>query len=46
MPSTETYRTALIALPAADWEPYLRAHANLPGPRGNLELASLDSSDN
>ena len=27
-------------LPAADWEPYLLAHSNLPGPRGNLELAS------
>ena len=24
----------------ADWEPYLLAHANLPGPRGNLELAA------
>ena len=22
-----------------EWEPYLRAHSNLPGPRGNLELA-------
>ena len=40
MPSTETYRAALTALPAADWEPYLLAHSNLPGPRGNLELAA------
>ena len=39
MPSIETYRAALRDLPAADWEPYLLAHANLPGPRGNLELA-------
>jgi hypothetical protein len=23
----------------ADWEPYLRQESNLPGPRGNLELA-------
>ena len=27
------------ALPATDWEPYLLADSNLPGPRGNLELA-------
>ena len=33
------YRAALTALPAADWESYLLAHSNLPGPRGNLELA-------
>jgi hypothetical protein len=39
--SIETYRAALAALPAADWEPYLLAHANLPGPRGNLELAAV-----
>ena len=39
MTSIATYRVALAALPAADWEPYLLAHSNLPGPRGNLELA-------
>jgi hypothetical protein len=39
MSSIETYRAALAALSAADWEPYLLAHSNLPGPRGNLELA-------
>ena len=39
MTKTDDYRVALTALPAADWEPYLLAHANLPGPRGNLELA-------
>ena len=39
MSSIETYRAALTTLPAADWEPYLLAHSNLPGPRGNLELA-------
>ena len=39
MTSPSTYRAALIALPAADWEPYLLVHSNLPGPRGNLELA-------
>lgn len=32
------YREALRQLPDRDWEPYLRAHSNLPGPRGNLEL--------
>ena len=37
---TGEYRAALAALPAADWEPYLLAHSNLPGPRGNLELAA------
>jgi hypothetical protein len=40
MPSSETYRAALRDLPAADWEPYLLAHSNLPGPRGNLALAA------
>ena len=40
MASTETYRAALTTLPAADWETYLLTNANLPGPRGNLELAS------
>ena len=39
MTSIDTCRAALRDLPAADWEPYLLAHANLPGPRGNLELA-------
>ena len=39
MTKLETYRAALRDLPAADWEPYLLAHSNLPGPRGNLELA-------
>jgi len=38
--SIATSRAALTALPTADWEPYLLAHANLPGPRGNLELAA------
>ena len=41
MTSITTYRAALVALPAADWEPYLLSHSNLPGPRGNLELASV-----
>ena len=41
MTSIATYRAALTALPAADWEPYLLAHSNLPGPRGNLELAQV-----
>ncbi len=39
------YRTALRAL--TDWEPYLLAHSNLPGPRANLELlaAVADEGD-
>jgi hypothetical protein len=40
MSSIATYRAALRDLPAADWEPYLLANSNLPGPRGNLELAA------
>lgn len=40
MPAFEIYRAALAALPAEDWEAYLLAHSNLPGPRGNLELAA------
>jgi len=39
MSAIDMYRAALRGLPAADWEPYLLAHSNLPGPRGNLELA-------
>jgi hypothetical protein len=35
------YRAALRDLPTADWETYLLAHSNLPGPRGNLELAAV-----
>lgn len=34
----EEYRAALRDL--VDWAPYLRDHSNLPGPRGNLELAA------
>lgn len=35
---------ALRDLPLDDWEPYLLAGSNLPGPRGNLEqVFSLDS---
>ncbi len=32
----EVYRAELRAL--RDWEPYLRKHSGLPGPRANLEL--------
>ncbi len=39
MPSTVTYGPVLAALSADDWESYLLAHSNLPGQRGNLELA-------
>jgi len=41
MTKADDYRAALRSLPATDWEPYLLAHANLPGPRGNLELAAV-----
>ncbi len=40
MTKADNYRAALAGLPAADWEPYILAHSNLPGPRGNLELAA------
>lgn len=37
MPGQAFYRAELGGL--SSWEPYLLAHSNLPGPRGNLELA-------
>lgn len=37
MSKVDEYRTALRQL--ADWDEYLTANSNLPGPRGNLELA-------
>lgn len=40
MTAAETCRAALRDLPATEWEAYLLAHSNLPGPRGNLELAA------
>ena len=39
MSKTEYYRTTLRAL--ADWDDFLRKESGLPGPRGNLELASV-----
>ena len=39
MIKADEYRGALSAL--AEWEPYLRSHSGLPGPRGNLELAAV-----
>ncbi len=35
---TEEYRLALRKL--KDWEPYLKRHSGLPGPRANLELVA------
>src|SRR5947209_6753524 len=35
---TEAYRVALRGL--EDWEPYLKKHSGLPGPRANLELVA------
>jgi hypothetical protein len=43
MTKADEYRAALSTL--ADWEPYLRAHSGLPGPRGNLELAAVAATD-
>ena len=36
---TEKYRADLKRLP--DWEPYLKKHSGLPGPRANLELVAV-----
>ena len=43
MTKADDYRAVLRDLP--DWEPYLLAHANLPGPRGNLELAAAAADE-
>jgi len=40
MGKVEDYRNVLQSLELADWDDYLRANSNLPGPRGNLELAA------
>lgn len=37
MSKVDDHRAALRGL--GEWEPYLRQHSGLPGPRGNLELA-------
>ncbi|WP_141776862.1 HEAT repeat domain-containing protein [Phycicoccus sp. SLBN-51] len=39
MTRVEEYRTALRELPNSEWRRYLTDHSNLPGPRGNIELA-------
>jgi hypothetical protein len=36
----DQYRAALRDLASAQWDPYLQRNSGLPGPRGNLELAS------
>src|SRR2546423_6914833 len=36
--SVDTYRAQLKKL--KDWEPYLKKHSGLPGPRANLELVA------
>jgi hypothetical protein len=40
MGKIDDYRAQLRSLPLGDWDAYLRANSNLPGPRGNLELAA------
>jgi hypothetical protein len=39
MTKTEEYRSILHSL--SDWEPFLRSHSGLPGPRANLELLQV-----
>ena len=39
MKKDETYRQQLQTLAESEWEPFLRQHSGLPGPRGNIELA-------
>jgi hypothetical protein len=39
MSRREEYRAALRLMPDSEWEAYLSANSNLPGPRANLELA-------
>ncbi len=45
MPFIEHHRQALRGLAPSEWEPYLLAHSNLPGPRGNLELAQAAAEE-
>ncbi|HEU0075178.1 MAG TPA: HEAT repeat domain-containing protein [Dehalococcoidia bacterium] len=40
MGKIDDYREKIRSLPLSDWDAYLRANSNLPGPRGNLELAA------
>jgi len=42
MSKISDYQTKLKSLP--DWDNYLLAESNLPGPRGNLELAEAVAS--
>lgn len=39
----DAYRQILCTLD--DWEPYLREHSGLPGPRGNLELVQAAAEE-
>ena len=41
MTKIESYYATLAALSSTAWDPYLESNSNLPGPRGNLELASV-----
>jgi hypothetical protein len=43
MPRVDEYRERLRSLSEEDWDEYLRTNSNLPGPRGNLELAAAVS---
>lgn len=40
MTKIEEYRTDLATLERSSWPDYLDSHSGLPGPRGNIELAS------
>lgn len=43
MSKTDDYRKTLRAL--HDWDTFLLSHSNLPGPRGNLELAQAAADE-
>jgi hypothetical protein len=45
MTRSDDLRAALATLPVSDWESYLLTHSNLPGPRGNLELAAAAADE-
>jgi hypothetical protein len=45
MGKIDDYRRMLKSLPMADWDEYLRVNSNLPGPRGNLELAAAAAEE-
>jgi hypothetical protein len=45
MAQVDVYRQQLRAMPRGSWWEFLRANSNLPGPRGNLELAEAVAAE-